>query len=369
MDNVELRLATLPPKVGVPLRNLLAAGQLDEPTLETVLDAGDLARERNKLLGFTAGLVFLTARGVPVSDVINMAKQQGRRINLGWSPNRWQEEHKRLSYAETLARLSAQNTHYDVSAFTAHLPEPFPGYVIRSSRRLGMEGLRQRHCVASYHDEVAAGECAIVVVFLDGKRWTVQLVQTRDADAPLRVVQIKTRFNGVASPDVWKRVQTLLRIAPPPTSERTEPVEQHGPSYLELLRVVLPVLRLHQVQRVIIRFDGSGDSGSVDGAQFEPDIDADAIRLVAQQVSHAFVDGHWQPVVEEQEVALAAALESVADAYLQAAGVDWYNDDGGYGDLLIDVAAGTASLEVNVRYTESTTEFAETLNIETGEEV
>ena len=41
------------------------------------------------------------------------------------------------------------------------------------------------------------------------------------------------------------------------------------------------------------------------------------------------------------------------DDWLTTTDVDWYNGDGGYGECEINVAAGTISLDVNVRITES----------------
>lgn len=78
-----------------------------------------------------------------------------------------------------------------------HLPKRFSGYLIRTSRRLGMEGLRQRHCVASYDSRLRKGDCAIVAVFADRQRWTVELRLTNDTETPLRIDQIKTRYNGL----------------------------------------------------------------------------------------------------------------------------------------------------------------------------
>jgi hypothetical protein len=94
------RLATLPPKVAVPFRQLLAAGQLTEDVLAVVLDAGDLADDPSKLVGFAVGYLHLRSQGVPVNDVVRMAKSQRRRINLAWSAKRWELEHERLSRAE-----------------------------------------------------------------------------------------------------------------------------------------------------------------------------------------------------------------------------------------------------------------------------
>lgn len=369
MNEIQARLKALPRKVSVPLEKLLVIGQLDHEIVSTVLDAGELAGDSSKLLGFAAGMVYLKSRNIPVHDVIEMAKKQGRRISLGWSPKRWQEEHDRLSRAETLARLAEQNVEYEVSDYTAHLPARFQGYLIRSSRRLGMEGLRQRHCVASYHQQLLNGHCAIASLFVEGKRWTVQLVATRDESAPLRIVQVKTRYNGLASNEVIKRVHEMLNIKQATEARYERPLHQRESFYMENLRAVLPILRAHGVESVRVTFDGSGDSGSIDGADYDPKIDAEGIRVQMRRTVREFFQGEWRVFPSVEEASLSEAIEDIANDYLQDTRVDWYNDDGGFGSLEIDVVGGTVQLEVNVRYTESNTEFCSNKYIETGEEV
>ena len=141
-----------------------------------------------------------------------MAKAQNRRINLGWSAKRWKEEHDRFSRAEALHRMAQENVGYDVSKFEEHLPERFNGYLIRTSRRLGMEGLRQRHCVASYDSRLRSGNCAIAAVFVGKQRWTVELRLTNNEEAPLRIDQIKTRYNSLPPASVREEIHEILDI-------------------------------------------------------------------------------------------------------------------------------------------------------------
>ena len=75
----------------------------------------------------------------------------------------------------TLERLSAANEVFDLSGFEAHLPSRPPGYLIRTSKRPGMEGLRQHDCVAEYHTAIQRRYCAIATVFVNRMRWTVAL--------------------------------------------------------------------------------------------------------------------------------------------------------------------------------------------------
>ena len=77
-----------------------------------------------------------------------------------------------------------------------------------------MEGLRQRHCVASYHPQLQAGSCAIASVFIDRQRWTVQLLATGKPDMPLSIGQIKTRLNGLPTKEIRDRIHETLGLDP-----------------------------------------------------------------------------------------------------------------------------------------------------------
>lgn len=131
--SVNDELSMLPPRVRRPLEGLLAAGQIDEPVLEMVIRAGSRAGDVSRLLGFAVGYLFMQNQGVPVADVIRMSEHLHRRINLSWSARRWRDEHSRLSRAEPLNRLAAENVEYDLSDYEKHLPRQWPGYLLRTS--------------------------------------------------------------------------------------------------------------------------------------------------------------------------------------------------------------------------------------------
>lgn len=370
-QTLHMRLERLPHKVAVPLRELVATGHLPESDALSVLDAGDLAGEHGRLLAFAVAYLHMRSQGVPVHDVIAMANDQKRRVNLGWSAKRWKAEHERLSRAQALMRLAGDNVTYDVSSYERFLPDQYPGYLIRSSRRLGMEGLRQRHCVASYHPQLASGQSAIISLFVARKRWTVQLSQTGEAETPLRIVQIKTRFNELPSPAVRDQIHVLLGIPAPSQTGTPSAPAADAHSYLDTLRRLLPLLREHAVERVIVTFDGYGDSGSIEDLHYDgPDaFDATAVRLVRRIAAAQFDDGAWVRTEEFNEGSVNEAVEELTYDYLEETGIDWYNNDGGYGELVIDIARETVSLDVNVRYTDSNNEYCAETNILTGEDV
>lgn len=369
---LEQRLAQLPPKTAIPFRQLLTTGQLADDVIDTILDAGDLAGDTSKLIGFTAGYLHLRSQGVPVHDVISMAKSQKRRINLAWSPNRWQDEHQRLSRAEALARLAEENVHYDLAKYALHLPPDFPGYLIHSSRRLGMEGLRQRHCVADYHKRIQSGACAIAAVFVDKQRWTVELHPTEKPDAPLRVTQIKGRLNTLASADIRTRIHDILGIPLPKPSEAGARTAGIDYVYMENLRRIIPILIAHQITYVTVSFDGGGDDGSINDISFDPGDQNTPVKNAPVEylaTARLFDDGRWTTQLAPQQTTLSEAIEELTYDYLNETGVDWCNNDGGFGELVIDVAQNTVSLDINVRYTESNNEYSAAHDIATGAEI
>ena len=191
---IQRRLAALPPKVAQPLTQLVKIGQLREQDLRTVLDAGDLTGNHQTLVGFAAGAMGMKAQGVPIADTVSMAKKTAGRIRLDWAPRRWREEHDKLAKIVTLRQFSQKNVVYDVDSYASALPD-FPGYVIRNSRRLAIVGWHQRHCVASYHDNVLRGNMAFVCVFVNNVRWTVALAKTGESSNPIRITQIRTTDN------------------------------------------------------------------------------------------------------------------------------------------------------------------------------
>lgn len=369
---INQRLSALPPKTAMPFQQLLRTGQLSEEIVDTILDAGELSGDTSRLIAFAAAYLYLRTQEIPVHHVIAMAKSQKRRINLAWSPNRWADEHDKLSRAEALAKLSGENVTYNVTAYEALLPKRFPGYLIRTSRRLGMEGLRQRHCVASYDARIRAGSCAIAAIFIDKQRWTVELKITKNPDAPLAIFQIKGRHNTHPTPEIRVQIHRVLGVEPPAQFEPGLAPTEQARLYIENLRCVLPILQTHNVPSVEVSFDGSGDSGSIhtiwySSSELTATVGALPVRIIINE--RYLDDGDWKSRTAFKQTSLNDAIESLTYDFLDTTGVDWYNNDGGFGTLEIDVPNGTVSLEIDTRYTQSNLEFSQELDIATGDAI
>lgn len=193
---------------------------------------------------------------------------------------------------------------------------------------------------------------------------------TGNPDAPLRIDQIKTRFNQPATGDIRKRIHQALGIKQVDSQATGIQRDAHEYTYLENLRRVLPFLREHDVSEVRVEFDGGGDSGSIQAVHYDVDgFDENGIYLEVTEVQQVFNEDErrWINIRIESHKPLRKAIRELTYDYLSESNVDWYNDSGGFGELVIKVDEGTVSLEVSARYTESSVEFCQTLEIETGD--
>jgi hypothetical protein len=235
-----------------------------------------------------------------------------------------------------------------------------------------MEGLRQRHCVASYHQQLVNGYCALAVVFLNRKRWTVQLSLTGKQEMPLRIQQIRTKLNGTPAAQEKSAIYEMFGVDLSAASSyglrQSQPAQQH--SYMDNLRLLLPVLREHESGNVTVTFDGSGDSGSVDHASYENNaFNGDTVHVTCIRTASRFEDRQWVTTQEEVETTVNDAIDVLVNDYLDDTGVNWYNNDGGFGELAINVDEGLVTMDVNVRWTDSQNEYYSETDIETGEQV
>lgn len=349
-------LSVLPPRIAKPLERLLNIGHLDEITLQTVIDAAGLAGDYNKALGFTSSYLFMRSKGVPVGDVIAMSKLYNRKVKLDWSMKRWQTEHEKLSRVASLNVLSDKKTVYDVSFFENNILESFPGYLIKTSRRLGMEGLRQRHCVASYESRILQGATAIASVFVDQTRWTVELLKTSNEAIPISIGQIKTKFNDIADKAVRSKVYQMLGIATPNHVPERSASDEQSLRETNLARII-HVLRSLNVTDVEVCFAGCGDSGSIHEINITPSPEGEhKITLLTNK--RDYHEGVWIVVEEDVELSLDDAIHEVVYDYLEMTGVNWADGDGGQGKFNINFNNGTFDLDVEENYTEITTGYA-----------
>jgi hypothetical protein len=129
----------------------------------------------------------------------------------------------------------------------------------------------------------------------------------------------------------------------------------------EYIQTALAKLKEFGAAEVVIYFDGSGDSGSIDSVQIRQSDGKVVPNLADLFVDYPveksrYVDGEWLNEIEVKQMPIADALEKYTYDELERTNVDWYNNDGGFGELRITLSDDVSiELEVNQRYTEYTT--------------
>lgn len=119
------------------------------------------------------------------------------------------------------------------------------------------------------------------------------------------------------------------------------------------------------ITEVVVYFEGSGDSGSIDNIRTTPivDLKAHSILIAVRDGGKNFVNGEWvSPPLEEREVKLETAITTIVYDWLESTGVDWYNEDGGFGTWIWN-APDTITFEINVRETTYACEYLETTSL------
>jgi hypothetical protein len=131
------------------------------------------------------------------------------------------------------------------------------------------------------------------------------------------------------------------------------------------------VFLLLNITHVSVSFDGSGDSGQIDHIAIESngiEVGGDSPITVWRNGRSVFNTeaSKWETGEPfEETVSLTEAITDHVNAALDKSGVDWYNNDGGYGEWTWDASTGL-EFNINVRITESSLEHSESRQL--GEE-
>ena len=99
-----------------------------------------------------------------------------------------------------------------------------------------------------------------------------------------------------------------------------------------------------------IHYDGSGDSGCVEEIVYTKDQLSNNEEEAFDQIDDLSI---WEdPRLILLDTALEAELKDFADSTLLNNIEDWWNDDGGYGDILVLIPSGKYKILNNIRITE-----------------
>ena len=122
---------------------------------------------------------------------------------------------------------------------------------------------------------------------------------------------------------------------------------------------LLAYVKLLGIYNIRIEFDGSGDSGSINDVYFfdrnNEQINVEEERYMWAEPVSIFKNGQWQVETTPEKLELIEdVFKSITSVALDETQLDWYNNDGGYGEFTIDLATSPPEikLEVNIRTTQ-----------------
>lgn len=115
-------------------------------------------------------------------------------------------------------------------------------------------------------------------------------------------------------------------------------------------------LKLLNVDYFTIEFEGSGDDGQIDLIEFYNNND-DKIQIPEDTITWAYRDYTADDgSTKEEQVTLHKAVEDLGYQMLDESGHDWYNNDGGYGEINImlenHVGKPSVNMDIKIRYTD-----------------
>ena len=113
---------------------------------------------------------------------------------------------------------------------------------------------------------------------------------------------------------------------------------------------LLNALALAGVTRVVVSFDGYGDSGQIENVEAQAGEDPVTMPGVAIEIAEAVWD---QTEPKRASVSISDAVEHLCYDFLERTHAGWENNDGADGDFAFDVAARSITLDYNERYTAS----------------
>lgn len=122
--------------------------------------------------------------------------------------------------------------------------------------------------------------------------------------------------------------------------------------------------------KAVVYFDGCGDSGSIESVNFykvqgQAVIDlavlhSDTLKtkkypIVCSDTSYDQATQSWKRKDEDKLCDATELIEHIAYEKLDESGIDWYNNDGGFGEVTFYFDNKEIELDMNQRYTEVST--------------
>lgn len=132
---------------------------------------------------------------------------------------------------------------------------------------------------------------------------------------------------------------------------------------------------IHRIDAINVDFDGSGDDGAIDGADFwsgDTRVDVSALEIQFWKSPRNVWDSTKNRWVQEDPTQVTEPVGEMVKQHvldlLERSGVDWYNDDGGYGSWEWYAATSVAAFNVYQRITHSDLVHSSEYTLGTAEE-
>lgn len=117
---------------------------------------------------------------------------------------------------------------------------------------------------------------------------------------------------------------------------------------------LLTQLNLLGAKEVIVEFRGGGDDGQVD-AVYYIDVNGDAQDIPTDMIAWT-KQAYGNQEKKSESITLIDVLEDVCYRALDGTGLDWYNNEGGQGNLRIDLRENPVKTTLHVGINTMTTE-------------
>lgn len=114
------------------------------------------------------------------------------------------------------------------------------------------------------------------------------------------------------------------------------------------------------IDKVVVWFSGSGDSGQIDSVVFyssERRVRAPVAEIVVPTNTTSFVNGEWKKVTEDASLSIEDAICELVNEMLDETDVDWYNNNGGQGEWIWQVMDNKLMFYVDVNIMEQVNEY------------
>lgn len=117
---------------------------------------------------------------------------------------------------------------------------------------------------------------------------------------------------------------------------------------------LLTQLNLLGAKEVVVEFTGGGDDGQVDSTYYI-DVNGDAQNIPQDMIAWTKMTYGTQEKITEK-ITLIDVLEDVCYRALDGTGLDWYNNEGGQGNLRIDLRESPVKTTLYVGINTTTTD-------------